>query len=405
MEIQLAHYGQLKFDEVQSELIDTPEIQRLRGIKQLGLVSTTYPDGVNTRYAHALGVSYTAGRIADQLKLDSTEKRLVQLAGLLHDIGHTPFSHALEGLLSEDHAEFTKQLVVGAQKLNLPGAGRIHKILYKHGINPVTIGDLITAEYYAKPYLQQIVHGEVDADQMDYLERDPYFTGNPLGKIDIDYLLGTMLIKDGRICFEEKAVETLESFFMARKKMYKTTYVHRVPRIAEAMLLKAVSLSLNDLPDLRSYTDDELFTRLMVQAMHPKSKELAERIKYRNLFKEAYKINSKNASERDMQLAEKLGNASTQNEMERLLLKEIGLKEGDILLDVPIEALVGHRMTNTNIGILLEDGSVTDLAVVYPPILELAKEASADSLFSVYCAEEYKDKVREAVEKYLLQHK
>ena len=172
MKIHLALYGAIELDEIQNELMDTPELQRLRGIKQLGLVEKAYPDGVNTRFAHALGVSYIAGKIAENLKLDSTEKRLVQLAGLLHDIGHTPYSHTLETLLPEDHMVLTRQLVTGEKQLNLPGAGTIHKILYKHGLNPETRGDLITEKYQGKKYLQQIIHSEVDADQLEYLKRD-----------------------------------------------------------------------------------------------------------------------------------------------------------------------------------------------------------------------------------------
>ena len=404
MDINLALYGSVDLDEVQSEIIDTPELQRLRGIKQLGLVEKAYPDGVNTRFAHALGVSYTAGKIADHLNLDPTEKRLVQLAGLLHDIGHTPYSHTLETLLPEDHMVLTRKLVTGEEILNLPGAGDVPKILRKYGIDPITIGDLITERYHGKKYLQQIIHSEVDADQLDYLQRDTYFTGNKLGTVDLDYIINTMIIKDGRICVEEKGVTTLRSMFASRLAMYDTVYIHRVSRIAETMLLKAVKLSLEDLPDLTSYTDDELLTRLMIQASHLKSKELAQRVKYRHLFKEVYKIDSKTATTEQKETAENLADEGL-DKIEQALLKETGLEEGEILTEFPADIVSEHRMTKTNIDVLKKDGSLVDLVEVSPTIKALVQEESADALFSVYCAKENAEKVLAAVEKYLLEHK
>ena len=192
--------------------------------------------------------------------------------------------------------------------------------------------------------------------------------------------------------------------FSARHAMYATTYIHRVSRIAEAMLLKSSELSIKDLPDLTSYTDDELLARLMILARHPKSKELAGKVKYRDLFKEVYKIFRVGSTEEQHNLVKKISKIP-KSEIESTLLKKTRLKQGDILVDFPADIVSEHRLTKTNIPILKKDGSIISLEEVSPIIKTLVQEESADSLFSVYSAKENKDKVKKAVENYLLQYR
>ncbi|NYZ80036.1 HD domain-containing protein, partial [Candidatus Micrarchaeota archaeon] len=122
-------HGHITLTPLQERLIETPELQRLAWVRQLGLTKLVFPGANNTRIEHSLGVSFIAGEIAEHLEVSESERNLVQAAGLLHDIGHAPFSHTLETLLRFDHMVFTGELITGKKKMPIPNAGQIPDIL------------------------------------------------------------------------------------------------------------------------------------------------------------------------------------------------------------------------------------------------------------------------------------
>ena len=169
-------YGNIKIDGIFLELIEMPELQRLHGIKQLGFTYLVYPGANHTRLEHSLGVCYMAKKICRALGIEET---IVGVAALLHDIGHGPFSHTLEYLMhlrtGKDHVQITKEIINGEGLLeDCEYDVTIKEILLNNGISPHEVIDVLEGK---KKYLSEIIHGSLDADQIDYLMRDAYYTG------------------------------------------------------------------------------------------------------------------------------------------------------------------------------------------------------------------------------------
>jgi HD superfamily phosphohydrolase len=235
--------------------MDTPEVQRLRNIKQLGFVHYVYPSAVHTRFEHSLGVMHMAGTVVDVLnRLDERatppetppvtpsvtprEKALVQLAGLMHDTGHMAFSHLMDEITASHHE--TRSVVVLAEtnaRLNLLSPGE------EQMVAQMITG--VDSQYRPKPYLYQIVanhHNGVDVDRMDYLARDAYHTGMP--GFQPDYLIGCMRIHNGNLVLRRKAEPDLRLLFATRQRLFRTVYRH--PTVATLEVV--VKEILADLP-------------------------------------------------------------------------------------------------------------------------------------------------------------
>ena len=269
-------HGIIVLDEMTEELIQTPEMQRLNFIHQLGMSFHVYPCAHGMRFAHALGVGTTAKKLATALLLDNEElglsreerRRLVltaEAAGLLHDICHTPWSHTLEPLYIREyktnHMEVVDKIFRGEEKMHLPGAGRIPEILRRHDVDPVLVASLINEKCTSMPFLQQMIFGEVDADTLDYLRRDSVYTGVFFGHIELERLVHTMLIHENRLCFRSKGLQAVRDFLNARIEMYSAVYLHKKTRIADQMLLRIAERSILDLdefPHFETMSDDQI---------------------------------------------------------------------------------------------------------------------------------------------------
>ena len=296
MHIASAIYGPVQFSRLIEELIDTVEMQRLRFIKQLSFVDLVFPDAVHTRFSHSLGVCYLAGEYAKQLGFaqDSKEYFLVQAAALMHDIGHSPFSHALECLFEltpgiPTHEDMSAAIINGSFTLDIPQAGTIPSILRKYGVDPQDVCALILKEYKKEPVLQSIISSSVDVDRLDYLVRDSYFSGARIGSVDTFRIIAVSKNDKTHITFPAKAAPLLEQMLDARKQMYSEVYIHRTVKIAETMLKHAVMLAKEDLKDFHSLNDNDVLSRLE-QSKDPLVSTLAHRVKYRKLFKIAYQL-------------------------------------------------------------------------------------------------------------------
>lgn len=215
------------------DCINAKEMQRLRRIHQLGGDFQVYHTAEHSRFSHSLGVYEIVRRMVyeiDQLRevLSDYEKAVVMLAGLLHDIGHGPFSHAFKGISTYKHEEYTVKIIMENSE--------IHQILAACDARlPEDVASIIQYRH-AKECMNQLVSGQLDADRMDYLLRDAYFTGTSYGKFDLERILRTIRVKNGRIVVKASGIHSVEDYIMARYHMYWQVYLHPVARSYETLL-------------------------------------------------------------------------------------------------------------------------------------------------------------------------
>jgi len=217
------------------DLIEHPYFQRLRYIKQLGLTHLVYPGALHTRFHHALGAMHLMGMAIETLRnkdheISDEEEEAVIVAILLHDIGHGPFSHALEESIIENisHEDISSMLM---NRLNVQFNGRLSMAIE------------IFNGTYPRQFLHQLVSSQLDMDRMDYLNRDSFFTGVSEGVISSDRIIKMLNVKDDQIAVEEKGIYSVEKFLIARRLMYWQVYLHKTVIAAEQLLAKILKRS------------------------------------------------------------------------------------------------------------------------------------------------------------------
>ena len=226
--------------EVIWNCLDSKEFQRLRRIRQLGGDFQVYPTAEHSRFSHSLGVYEIVRRMVTEVKslcveLTEYEKVCVMLAGLLHDVGHGPFSHAFEHITNHSHEEYTAKIILGNTELNAILRDVSEKL-------PHDIVSIIQ-HTHENDILNQIVSGQLDADRMDYLLRDSYFTATSYGQFDLERILRTMRVRktaEGRkvIVVKYTGIHSVEDYIMARYQMYWQVYYHPVARSYEAVFIQ-----------------------------------------------------------------------------------------------------------------------------------------------------------------------
>lgn len=222
-------YGFIKFPfEILYDVIEHPYFQRLRRISQQGLSYLVYPGAMHTRFHHALGALHLTCEAVTTLRdkgveINEEEYKGVCLAILLHDIGHGPFSHALEHTILPFHHEQMSLAIM--QKLNKEFEGRLD------------IGIEIFKGEYPKSFLHELVSGQIDMDRMDYLNRDSFFTGVAEGVVSYDRIISMLNVRNNHLVIEEKGIYSVEKFLVARRFMYWQVYLHKTGIAAEQMLI------------------------------------------------------------------------------------------------------------------------------------------------------------------------
>lgn len=256
----------IELEDGEARLLDLPELQRLRRLRQLGLAYLAFPSAEHSRFTHALGALAVGSRAFDLLARQGSEffsgdkdiahqRRLVRAALLLHDIGHGPFSHACEAVLGVRHEQRTREL------LAMP---HLRAAVEALDINPDHVLGLVLGDAKTPfPALRELVSGpNLDADRMDYLQRDAYFTGVASGRFDAEQLLTSLRLyeREGRIIvgIDYRGVVALESFVTARYMMFGSVYFHHTTRLFERILQEV----LRELwPDPRKLDSVEEFLR------------------------------------------------------------------------------------------------------------------------------------------------
>jgi len=231
-------YGLIGFDhEIIYKLIDHPFFQRLRRIKQMGLADYVYPSANHTRFSHSLGALHLMKKSIETLKwkgidISDDEYKAASISILLHDIGHSPFSHSLEKVfLPLGHEVISLKLM---QRLNEEFDGELDLAIQ------MFLGK------YKRQFFHQLISGQVDVDRLDYLTRDSFFTGVAEGVIGYDRIIKMFNVIDDRLVIEEKGVYSIEKFLIARKIMYWQVYMHKTSIVADKMLNILLNYTLNE---------------------------------------------------------------------------------------------------------------------------------------------------------------
>jgi uncharacterized protein len=214
------------------DIIQHPWFQRLRHIKQLGLTDLIYPAAQHTRFQHALGAMHLMSRVLDTLRnkgveISSHEYEASMLSVLLHDIGHGPFSHALEdSLLSGIHHESVSYLFMNQLNKEFNGSLDLSLKIFRNS--------------YRRKFFHQLVSSQLDIDRLDYLKRDCFFTGVLEGTIGVDRILSMLTVHKDQLVVEEKGIYSIENFLTARRLMYWQVYLHKTTVSAERMIVNLI---------------------------------------------------------------------------------------------------------------------------------------------------------------------
>jgi len=271
-------YGTIEFGDIERRIIDTPDFQRLRRIKQMSFTNLVYPGANHTRFEHSLGCAHLSKVIAERLGLDEDSVAKVKLFGLLHDIGHIAFSHEGEDVLEKYIGDHEK---LGEQRI-------------KEGI----IGDILKENFRVSDILSmpkkkegKIIESDIGSDRMDYLKRDALNTGVAYGIIDIDRIVHTLEFQDNDLIISQGGLEAAESLLIARFMMFSTVYLHHTVRIATAMLYKAIRSSIDEgILSPRQFielTDEGAMAAMMGSV---KARPFVEGLQNRELYKEILSV-------------------------------------------------------------------------------------------------------------------
>ncbi len=382
-------WNTIHLDATAVRIVDTPEFQRLRYIRQLGLAHLVYPGATHTRFDHALGVYHLTSVALRHLRdrggvaPEAWEgEELVPYAGLLHDIGHYAFSHALEELEAEHvpvHHEEVSQRFFASQTLR--------DALAPLGLSaPDRIHELISGESGLP--LRGLVSGSLDLDKMEYLRRDARFCGVPYGEVDVSRLLqGLALLEDPETgAFEvgvhEKAIAALESLLFAKYQMFRNVYWHHGVRAATGLYKRiveeSVRVGLLDPEELIGPTDEELLHEIGRRA-HEDDGEIAERIatrwlpalRHRRLPKRALELTAADLAGRQVE-DWAVGDSPWKRVVEDDLAAELGLESGEVVIDFPAKP----EMFQLDVLVERRGGEISRLGLAgLPGLLDLPRLA------------------------------
>ncbi len=419
--IQDSIHGSVKFQGPFLELLECPELQRLHNVIQLGLTKLVFPGANHTRLEHSIGTYGVANKMSIGLNLKDEERDLVMAAALLHDLGHPPFSHTLESILENqtgmDHMDITKEFIIGKRSIEARDTPLISDILEKYDISPERVADLVKGKddtkkisdfsvhenqkYFGdEKYLYQMIHGPLDADQLDYLLRDSHYTGALHGVIDIERLLQTMEIHNGDLVVSKGGIPAVEGMLVARGLMYSSVYLHKTARIAELMLAKAVdTLGKEGLEEVYLMTDCELLSYMRQQGGFPA--EMVELLKYRRLYKRCFSLELNELDSLKVDI-ESLGTPDGIRKLEKKIAFQGHISENSVLVDIPHRELKlsEPRLNNTGVKVQ-DDGRLYDLTKFSPLAFALQRRTAPYWGFMVSCPEDMVEKVKRASQKIL----
>ncbi|MCX5991392.1 MAG: HD domain-containing protein [Chloroflexi bacterium] len=313
MEVRDPLYGLVEYGTDEEKIINSIVLQRLRNIKQLALASAVYPGAHHSRFEHSIGTMHLAGMVAKRLGLEA-ERPVLRLAGLLHDVGHGPFSHVseqvMEGyasdIMAKYHADGVHELI---SMMLIERLGSLAGVTLESG---VTSGICELLKKQPRRSLQQgIISGPLDVDKLDYLRRDSYFAGVQYGAFDLDKVIHSLTririsSEEEQLGFHEEGVHAVEQLLLAKYHMNVQVYQHRIRRITDAMLVSGIRFALEEgvgevqrlftVEDSDAYlqyyisNNDNTLMDTVLQKGKEGSRELFQRIKERKLLKQVFSL-------------------------------------------------------------------------------------------------------------------
>ena len=387
-------WNTIRLDPIAVQIVDTAEFQRLRYIRQLGFTHLVYPGATHTRFDHALGVYHLTtvalGQIRENRRTPPEALRgehLIPYAALLHDIGHYPFSHALEELEAEyvptHHEEVSERFLASSS---------LREALVPLGSTaPELLLELISGQ--SEIPLRGLVSGALDLDKMEYLRRDAHFSGVPYGEVDVSRLLqGLVLLRDPdsgqyEVGVHEKAVAALESLLFAKYQMFRNVYWHHAVRAATVLYKRiveeAVDSGLLVSHELVGPTDEELLHEISRRAREADG-ETAERIgtrwlpalRQRRLPKRALELTAADLTGRQVEDWVVSG-SPRKRAIEDDLALDLDLEPGEVVIDFPAK----KAMFQLNVLVERRDGQIQRLGLGgLPGLLDLPR--LADNLYT-----------------------
>ncbi|MCK5289566.1 MAG: HD domain-containing protein [Candidatus Aenigmarchaeota archaeon] len=389
--IKDAVHGDIECSELEIKLIDSPQFQRLRNIRQLGLEDLVYPSATHTRYEHCLGTMHISGKISHALNLEQEDINLIRISGLLHDIGHLPFSHTLEKVLSNGIGHLHEKNAAGIIENDLSD------ILEEYGIDADTVKAMILGNgKYGK-----VLSSGVDVDKMDYLIRDSYFTGVAYGVIDLSRLMHISAIRDGIFAFQEKGLRTIESVILARFMMFSAVYDYPTKRSAERMLFRALdAMDRRSLNITKLLKIDEVDFKSILRQQDGYTKDIIDMMDKRQIFKTSCIIKKNDLSQEHVSRCLEIKDNSAQHKrIENSMARELGIPEGYLIIDI-----MNYPKGIENIKILRYDETITNLKEISPLSRSLMRQRWQDWKVSFLCPKEYKEKTKERCKELFLKH-
>ncbi len=373
-------HGYVEIEDFILPLLDSPVLQRLRYIRQLGFSYLVYPGANHTRFEHSLGTMFLADIAARRFGLDDDERMLVTAAGLLHDVGHGPFSHASEPLMEE-------YLHKSHDEIETVIDGPVNDCLTGAGIDPEELCAVVTGKHP----LSGIIHGDLDVDRMDYLLRDAYYTGAPYGTVDAQRLIRYLIRTDEGTAVDENGMNAAEALLIARTQMRPNVYFHHVSRIGESMfqlgVLEHLDGSFQEMELLMSMDDATCLHKLQVSG-RAVARDLARRLYERRLYKRALYVGGNQVNMAVYEAGVPIARCRT---IAREIAEAAGIPAHKVLIDippVPREMSLGVRVRSRNAIIGFEE--------ISPRIRTLNAMRKEQWRLGVYTLPEHREKVADA---------
>lgn len=408
-EIKDPVHGYVYITQEEKEIVDSYAVQRLHRLRQLAGAEYVYPGANHTRFEHSVGVMYLAGRVVTNPNISQyiseDEAETERIAALLHDVGHGPFSHVFEYLLTKDldktHEDLTTWVI---QKSELSD------IIKKIGCDPREIGKLAVGKLQKpkKAFLDQIISSTIDVDKQDFIVRDTYHTGAEYGYIDIFRLIHTLDILGENLAVEVGALSALESLLIARIESFKSIYFHRVGRAAQIMLATAMDKANEELGLTRFKTPEQYlamddYTVYAMLKNSKKSRKIIEDLENRRLLKCAYE---KTFYEKDTMVSNIFSRETYRRQLQSEIAEEANVETEMVMIDVPTVPSVPYEHS-----VLTENMEITAFyktpggKKIPQRLSEISKIFDTlrgfMNILRVYTPQEHRDSVSKAAEKIL----
>jgi uncharacterized protein len=379
------------------DLIQLPPFQRLWGIRQTGFAHLVFPGANHTRLEHSLGVYSVAGAMAERLGLHAHDAARVTCGALLHDLGHGPFSHTLEPTMREvlghGHERESRFWILGERVADPPlepgsPLPSVPEVLERYHVVPREVANLVdpVRRRDRRPLEREMLHGAIDADRIDYLQRDAHYTGVAHGAIDAVRLLDTVRTSRGRLAFAEKGRAAVEGFLVGRALMYSSVYYHKTVRAAEVMAQGAIE-RIRGYPDsaapLLRGNDGGFMAALDAESGVPE--RLGRALMERRLYKRAFGWADPSPALRTRFRA-LISDPSSRRAAEDHLADRLRAPPGSVLLD--LAGLEGRTSPETDWAeVTIVDGDRISHPFRAPSVWQaLAMRPPTRSLVSLYAA-------------------